>query len=166
MPETIRNRKLPDVLIDLGGLKFIIEGRAAARRASLLDDARRRVEEGVADISMGVVYPDGLGEAESVAQLRQHIETATYDAAVFYLDRTGVARQTVNQASLDQLAELINSVLGLRAQNDVVREQVESLQGSIRAVVESALQSNLFFSSEALTARLRQALGIPDGEAE
>ncbi|MBI3871787.1 MAG: hypothetical protein HY304_01775 [candidate division Zixibacteria bacterium] len=62
-PKTLRGHRMPDVLVDFNGLRTVIEGEIdtspeAAERA--LASARRRVEEGIAHIAIGVLYPESL----------------------------------------------------------------------------------------------------------
>jgi len=158
--ETIEAGGRPDVLIILGGLKLVLEGRAEAQRQSLMRDAQARVEEGLADMAMAIVYPRGLETARSMAELSRQIEVARYDGAIFYFDRRGIASMPFTGASLDELIQTINAVFRLRVQNDVVREQVANLEGTIEDIVSQASMTDLFFSSAILVGRLKAALGI------
>ena len=63
--ETIlrRGKKRPDVLFRLHGLRVAIEGKFAdhpAAKKVVLNDARRRVRDGIAQIAMAAVYPSEL----------------------------------------------------------------------------------------------------------
>ena len=158
--ETIVSGRLPDVLINLEGIKLTLEGRTSSQQASLMRDASKRIEEGLADISMAIVYPEGLGRASSMARLQAQIESSRYSGAVFYIDSIGLASISFENASLDEIVQTINTVYRLRIQNDVVRDQVKSLNDTIERVVQQASLNNLFFNSEALVTRLKHALGI------
>ena len=53
-------RRMPDVLVYFRGLRLIIEGKiedAPNAEENALNSARKRVEEGLAHIGVGVVYP-------------------------------------------------------------------------------------------------------------
>lgn len=158
--ETIIGRKLPDVLISLDGVKLVIEGRFTKNTAQLLQDARARIEDGVADLSMALVYTSDLKTAESQDELRRGLEKASFDGTVFYVAKDGIAEQSIVAGSIDDLVRTINLVFGLRIRNDIVRHQVESLSASLDRVVTSAMSENLFFRGEAVKKRLRQALGL------
>jgi len=160
--ETISKKGRPDVLINLDGLKLVLEGRHESQRESLLSDAQKRVTEGLADISMGVLYHPSLYTATSTAELRSRLEDGSYSGAVFFFDETGIGEQPFTNSSLDNLVETINRVFLLRVQNDVVRTHVKMVEEALDNVVEQASVTSLFYASEALVARLRTALGIED----
>lgn len=164
--ETIEAGGRPDVLVNLEGLKLVVEGRTEAARANLLRDAEKRVEHALADISMAVVYPEYLKTAASMAALTRKIEEARYDGAIFYLNSKGVASLSFHEATLDELIQTINSVFRLRVQNEVVRDQVSQLQGTIEDVVAQASATNLFFNSDVLVSRLKEALGVGDSDED
>lgn len=158
--ETIVAGGRPDVLIDLEGLKLILEGRIASQQAALMRDAEERLEEGLADISMAIVYPEELRTAINMMDLTSKIEAARYDGRIFYISSTGSASNSFEGASLGEVIEYINNVFRLRVQNEVVRDQVNLLRDTIEDVVDQASATNLFFSSDVLVGRLKQALGI------
>jgi hypothetical protein len=158
--ETIVGRGLPDVLIHLGGLKLVIEGRTSAQRTSLLKDAQARIVSGLADLSVGVLYPPDLSSADSMSSLTQKVEAANYSGSVFHLGQKGIESQEFVEASLDQLAETIRGAFRLRVQNDVIRYQVNAVEAAIEKAVSGATVTNLFHASETLVARLSVALGL------
>ena len=58
-----QEHSMPDVLVSFHGLRLVIEGEVDGQvRAAncALDTARRRVEQGIAHIGVGVVYPTDL----------------------------------------------------------------------------------------------------------
>ncbi len=167
-PETVtRKKELPDVIIDLGGLKVVIEGRVESYLKSLRVDAAERIKDGLADISIAVAYPKRLMYAPNVTALRQQIENAVYSGSIFSFAGGKPHEQRFTDISLGELADLINSCFRLVVQNDVVREQVHQVESMIESVVETAVRSDLFFASDVLTDRLKKALGIPsDAKAD
>lgn len=160
--ETVEGQGFPDVLIYLGGLKLVVEGRIQYQRTSLMEDAQRRIADGLADISMAVLYPPDLKIADSMAGLVSKIESASYSGAVFYYTARGIERQEFTNASLSQLAEAIRAAFRIRVQNEVVREHVRRVEEAIEAVVRDSAVTDLFSASEALVARLGKALGVGD----
>lgn len=161
--ETISRGNLPDVLISLDGIRLIIEGRTSTASQSLLRDAERRVSSGLADLSMAIVYPPKLKEADSHADLCANLEGLTYNGVIFFVAAEGIRTQTFEAETIDGLVRTINSVFGLRIQNDVVRRKVAEVQKTLDAVVNEALGENLFFKSSAVIDRLQSALGIDHG---
>ena len=160
-PETIsRTRQLPDVIVDLGGLKLIIEGRNEKNLKSLKRDAARRISDGLADISIAVAYDPSLMSAPSLAALRKKVDESKYSGSVFSFAGGSQREESFHSISLDELADLINSAFRLVVKNDVVREQVKQVETMIESIVDFAVKADLFFTSDVLTARLHTALGI------
>jgi hypothetical protein len=160
--ETIERRSLPDVLIHLGGLKLVIEGRAASQRASLMVDAERRVSDGLADLSMAVLYPEGLNSADSMAALGKKIASSRYSGAIFFYASKGIDFLEFTDATLDELAEAIRTAFRVRVRNEVVREHVRRVEEAIEAVVRYSAETTLFSSSTTLIKRLGKALGVAE----
>lgn len=158
--ETIDRGLSPDVLIILEGLKLVLEGRNETQRSSLMRHCKKRVEDGVADISMAILYPEELKTAINMADLARAIENSRFDGEIFYVGRAGIASTPFRAASLDEIVQTINTVFRLRVQNEIVREQVANLQETIEQVVSHATRTNLFFNSDVLVKRLKEALGI------
>ena len=164
--ETISRRGRPDVLVSLDGVKLIIEGRARDAQPSLFHDARRRVENGMADISMAVLYPDPLYEISEHEDLARRLVTEEFDGAVYYYGPQGIVEHPFQQVTLQDLGETINAVFDLRVRNDVVREQVANLENTIEAVVGRASATRSFRGSRSLVRKLRAALGVDDDGAQ
>src|SRR6266542_53825 len=82
--ETIKAGGRPDVLINLGGLKLVLEGRQSNLRNVLYEDAEARIDDGLADFSIAVLYPVGLESAADMDELKSNIEEAQFDGAIFY----------------------------------------------------------------------------------
>lgn len=62
-----RDRRMVDVIVYYNGLRTAIEGEVAGQPGAeerALESARRRVEEGIAHIGVGVVYPEELRRVE------------------------------------------------------------------------------------------------------
>jgi len=164
--ETVTRRGRPDVLVSLDGVKLVIEGRAREAQASLFHDARRRVESGMADISMAVLYPDPLYEVGEHGELARRLLAEEFDGSVYYYGPRGIVEHPFQQATLQDLGETINAVFDLRVRNDVVREQVAILQDTIEAVVGRASATRSFRGSRSLVRKLRSALGVDDDGAQ
>ncbi len=167
-PETVtRKKELPDVIVNLGGLKLVIEARVEKQKASLLRHAAKRVTDGLADISMAILYPNELAQAPSLAALRSKLAGGTYSGAVFSFSQGGLRPEPFSGATLGNLAELINGAFRLVVRNDMVRDHVQEVERMIEHIVDEAIHADLFFHSDVLTTRLKSALGIAsDGEED
>jgi hypothetical protein len=88
LPEVIQHagaaRHLPDVVVSFYGLRLVIEGKVndgphAAEEA--LRQARQRLEHGIAQVVLAVLYPPHLRTA-SFSDLSEHLEHATLQVSV------------------------------------------------------------------------------------
>lgn len=159
--ESIHFKGRPDVLIDLNGIKLVVEGRHAKSAKSLDADARERVKKGIGDICLSVLYPDALYTTKTT-QLSKAIGETSFDGAVFYYGGADIQRTDFNDSSIDDLSELIRNVFGLIVQDDVVRSQVSKVEQVISEVVAIASHTNLFFKSATVRKRLKSALAISE----
>ncbi len=162
-PETIQaQRQLPDVLVDLDGLLLVIEGRDDRARRSLFQDARERIVDGVSDVSLALLYPDQLKEADSARDLERTLDSARYHGAVFYRGRGGaIVEDPFGPAPLDQIADLIRSAVSILVQDNVVQTHVSLVEAAIDEVVRQGSRTTMFFASDTLVKRLLRALGLP-----
>jgi hypothetical protein len=161
VPETIRKsiarktRDLPDIVVaDLLGIRMVIEGRfnsGKPARASLLKDARERVELGISPVCLAVLYPPELRSAESVPKLRKNLERATLGIRVISENNDG----DWADGTVDDIAEALRHSYELLVSEDVVVSSVAEIASAIE------IASGLFSGSKALEERFRIVLGIP-----
>jgi hypothetical protein len=156
-PETITSKhKMPDVIATFRGLRCIIEGKIAdvsGARDLVASDALRRVEQGIAHIAIGAVYPKLLRNTE-FAQVGKALNSAVLDFIVFTEVGAGEWRSGGIDAILDELRRAHEAIV----RDDVVTRAVEKLSLGMAAVANSMTQSN------AVCDRLIDVLGI--GEVE
>ncbi|MEM4204918.1 MAG: hypothetical protein QXS54_12695 [Candidatus Methanomethylicaceae archaeon] len=158
-PETIKRGGRPDVIVNMGGLKLIIEGKFS-NRDTLEKEVKERIELGLADISIGLFYPEDLREANNLDDLKEKIEKTLYDGIVCYFGSNGLIMEEFNGKTFSNVVEILNHIFYLYVRNDLIREQVKKVERSIESIAKIASQSGVFFQSEALIERLRQTLGI------
>ena len=157
--ETIQLKGRPDVLVDLNGIKLVIEGRHEKTIKSLKGTARQRVYKGIGDISLALSYPEVLFTTKSTS-LSNEIVKREYSGAIFHYEGSKIQESAFHSSSIDDLSEMIRNVMSLIVQDDVVRFQVEAVEQAINDVVALAKTANLFFKSEAVKRRLKAALAI------
>jgi hypothetical protein len=158
-PETIQSHGRPDVLINMGGLKVVVEGKFRDME-TLTSNVTERIKKGIADISMGVLYPDEIKEVHSLQDLKEKMRDVTYEVIICSFRTKGLQTDKYPGLSLDNVAATINNLFRLHVRNDVVREQVKNVEGYMRSLVDSASDKGLFFKSETVVARLKDTLGI------
>lgn len=161
VPETIRksvvrkSRDLPDIIVaDLLGIRMVIEGRfnsGQPARASLLMDARERVEQGVSPVCLAVLYPPELRSADSLSRLRRNLERALLVIRVISENNDGEWAD----GTVDDIVETLRRSYELLVSEDVVVAAVMEIASGIETA------SNLFTRTQSLSDRFRKALGIP-----
>jgi hypothetical protein len=162
VPESIRRRaggehhRLPDVtLADLWGVRIIVEGKifdGEAQRRSLLESARRRVEEGLCPICLAVLYPPALRNVETLTALRHSLEAATLEVRVISEGDDG----TWSESNIGTLVELVRRGYELLVEEDVVTRAVAELESAIDT------SARVIAAGRGTTERLADMLGIPE----
>jgi hypothetical protein len=172
VPETIRKavltkgRKLPDITVAyLLGVRIVVEGRfdSTSAHASLLKDAKRRVEDGISPVCLAVLYPAEIRSTTSFSKLKNKLEKSTLKMRVISEGSEG----EWGDASINDIADALRRAYELIVKDDVVVRCVEDLEHAIE------VSSDVFVHTKSLSPRFRVALGIspvenkkPDEEEE
>jgi len=150
---TPRTRRIPDITItEFWGIKIIIEGRindSAGIENSLLNDARRRIEEGLSPICIAVLYPPDI---RHVGWDLIKDTLATSDLRVKVL--TDSVEEEWYETNVDGLAAVLRRAYEILVKDDVVSKTVELLKESIENATEN------FSGSPATPERFRSILGV------
>jgi len=164
MGETITCGKLPDVMVEINGLKVNIEGwfEKRIKIADLKTKCRKRVEEGISDIAIGVLYPESLKEANNDEHLIEKIKQSNYKVFVFFPSVKEVKEQFLGELKIEQIAENLNYLYGEIIKTDVVKEQINKIEKAIQTCAQIVSKSSLFFSSLKVIEELKKALGIEE----
>jgi hypothetical protein len=156
-PETITGRhEMPDVIANFRGLRCAIEGKlgdVSNARQVVADDARRRVEQGVAHLAIGVVYPAHL-RTTPFAELRPSMETSTLDFMVYTENGPGDWRSGNVDGVLEELRRAHETIV----RDDAVTRAVQKLSLGLGVL------SNSLVDLPAVCDRLIDVLGIGDAE--
>lgn len=166
-PETIVSGKLPDVMMMImGGLKVIIEGKESTSRKALEEQAQTRLEAGLADISIALVYPKTLYEVGEPGDLRDKMDASRYSGTVYYWSRKGITMEQFVELSIKELAEVLNHAYGVYIQNDLLATKITEIEDGITRLTGEGQQRSLAFYSPAVQQKLRKALGIGESDGE
>lgn len=130
-PETITSsgerRSLPDVVVTYAGLRVILEGKVADTpnaHEKAFAAAERRLEQGIAQIAIALVYPTALREAEDV---KSEMAAATFDVAII----TESQAADYHRGDIDYLRSALTLAFNQLVQEDVVAEAVAVLDTAI-----------------------------------
>jgi hypothetical protein len=152
-PETLSyDRKMPDVLLLYRGLRCIIEGKTddvPNARQMVQDDARQRVDCGLAHLAIGVVYPEQL-RSQSIEEIKISINNVQFG---FYV-HTENGPGPWHEGKLDDIISEIRHAHEIIIQDDVVTRAVGKLSEGIDYF------SNFIQKYPAICDRLITSLGI------
>lgn len=161
-PETILRGGAvkPDVMASVRGLRCAIEGKVedvAYARIKVLEDARGRVDQGIAHLAIAVVYPKHLRTTEA-ARLFDEIGSATFEFTLV----TDTGPDAWHTGGVSEILGELRRVHDIIVRDDVLQEAVGLLSVGIDEVADAVL------SSRGASDRLVGVLGIgerPDAAA-
>jgi hypothetical protein len=153
-----RGRGVPDIaLAEISGLPVIIEGRIGDKPGvdeSLDVDCPRRIEDGLAEVVVGLVYPKEVRAAPSVAAIEEILSTAELHVKVF----SDAGNTDWTSTDLDGLSSLLRRTYESLAKESVV----ETLVGQLKDAIE--ISSRKLAQSEGTAARLKEVLIVPKSD--
>jgi hypothetical protein len=123
-------RRMPDVMVYFRGLRLIIEGKiedASNAEENALNSARKRVEEGLAHIGVGVVYPALLRKLKGPSQLKKGLENS--ELRVGIISESG--ESGFASANVAQLIDMLYQTFDRLVQEDVVKRATEILNEAV-----------------------------------
>lgn len=133
--------RLPDVVVaHFQGLRVVLEGKVGAAKSTrdeVLHQARKRVEEGLAHISIAVVYPPSVANAGSFGDVRRSLEKSSLDVAICSEARTG----SWISGGVDELAQVLRRTFDELVEEDVVAESVRDIEYAVEAFSQVALRA-------------------------
>ena len=147
-----KKRRMPDVIVNFNGLRTVIEGevddQADAMRKAVLS-AQTRLEEGIAHIGIGVVYPAYL---RTVIFENLKNELGKAELSVTITTESGVIGPSVG--TVDYLESALRRAFEQLVAEDVVANAVASLDIGITAF------ANVVKEKPGPISRIAQVLGI------
>ncbi|HZP57838.1 MAG TPA: hypothetical protein VFC53_09830 [Dehalococcoidia bacterium] len=123
-------RHMPDVVVVFQGLRTALEGkfdgsRDAAKEAQ--SQASSRVEQGVAQIGLAILYPESLRSEGSVASLRREMCTVPYRVSVC----TESGNSGWSECDLERLGDALRRTFDELVAEDVVSSAVSALEAGV-----------------------------------
>jgi type I restriction-modification system DNA methylase subunit len=161
--ETISSGKLPDVMVEINGIRVNLEGwfEKKVQEDSILSRCRDRIEKGICNIAIALLYPEDLKEAENDEHLREKIKQNNYK--VFVCSPSKTEGTFLGEMRIEQIAELLNRLYGEIINADLLNTQINEIKKAIEKACEIASGSNsFFFSSSRVIEDLKEALGIDE----
>jgi len=160
--ETISKGKLPDVMVYVGGIKINIEGRfgSSSHIKKLKERCKSRIEDGICNIAVGIIYPEELREAVDDPELIEKIKKCKFKSFIIYASSIGKKELSFEEERIQDIAQRLNHLYTMIVANDLLKEQIKKVGTVLDKTSETAAESGLYFSSEVVIERLKEVLGI------
>ncbi len=162
--EIISKGKLPDIMVEINGIRVNIEGKfeGGGNKKTLRENCRKRVEEGICDVAIGLIYSKELQEAKNDDVHKKKIKQSEFQTFIFSISSKGIEERDLGKMGIERVVENIYYIYSEIINTDLVKEQVKKVNDVIQKSSEIALSSSLFFSSKKLKRELEKALGIKE----
>jgi len=166
VPEIVGKRKKPDIIVDLYGLRLLIEGRKEHMEKGLFRDIKVKLQEGYGDIGIAILYPNRLYEIKEIGELGKKIEKYKFSGSVFYWTSKGLKSIKYQEKGVGNIVELIRETMNIYIKNDILKEQIGEINHSIEKIVKIINIPDLWLSDKELLKKLKMALGVSSYEKE
>ena len=158
---TTGSKKYPDVSILVEGVKVIIEGRKETyQKVKLMEDARRRIEEDIADVSIALLYAKRVEESETTEELIKFLKNCQYDGTVFYYDNRNIKEEEFSSIPIEELSQILHKVTTLIGSKEKLSEYVKEVKEEFVNASKILASTNLFYSNEKLLEIIKDLLEI------
>jgi type I restriction-modification system DNA methylase subunit len=160
LPESIvKLKKMPDVRIFVKGVRIILEGKFFNKQ-KLSDQVNERVQMGLCDICIGIIYDSELKNANSIKEIKDKFLCGKFDIMLCYQDEFGIIKKTLVSSDLTLLIEIINNTVSLIVGNNTLLKMVHVVEENLNSLTEYASRNNIWFNDKALLKNLSDSIGI------
>jgi len=148
-----QRRHVPYVLVFYRGLRTVIEGKVADKAGAgerALEQARDRVNSGIAHIGIALLYPAEIRKVPSFGDVQKFIAQCSFRIAI--CSESGETGWT--EGGIDYLADVLRGAFEQLVREDAVTKAVEALNAGLDQFASSV------FISPATVRRSAEILGI------
>ena len=145
-----KQRQLPDVFMLVNGVNVILEGKydSPSARENLKDQCEQRIDKGLAEVVVGVVYDaDQINKGVLIAnqkQIRERLKKMPLVIKIWKLGQENGAESSEdlgwNTVTLDELSSAIRDAANNVANEDVLAKAVEKIENCVDRMASSLLQ--------------------------
>lgn len=173
----IRRRRMPDVLLDINGIRIIIEGKYPEKRKELVEKAYERIDEGLCDVVMIVEYAKleissnltaFFNDVVTQKDIKEALKSAKYNVGfVTYIDRVGlekwipnlrVKREFYENVEFSDLVGYLMSIYDYVIRESFLDPVIKKLEESIFSFAERILIADINVD------RLKQILELEESK--
>jgi hypothetical protein len=158
VPESIirvgKTRRLPDVLVgNFLGMRVVLEGKIFDKKNAvkiLENDCKKRIQEGIAGLAIGILYPPELRNVDW-SEIERELMEKTLRIRIFSESDEG----NWTNSDIDGISAMLRRTYDSLITEDVVNNSVDELRESIE---EAAQQLSI---SPGTAGRLKEILILP-----
>lgn len=162
IPENIiGNKKMPDILILVDGVKLVLEGKFGNKNR-LHNQAKERIKGGLCEISIAIVYEEDLKNCVDLEELHCALNDYRYNGVIFYQDECGIKEIIFNDVDLNNIVEILNQTTKIIINSDVLRNIVNNVEEVFDLLVSFAFKSNVNIDDMVILNNLKDLLAIDD----
>lgn len=173
--EVIIRRKMPDVLIDINGVRVIVEGKYLGKREELYANACGRIDNGLCDVVMMVEYINLSFGKQTQMQIDQKVikealKTGTFNVGFLtYVDRIGLDKwipqirktpEFYEDVDFQSLVAYIMITYDALIREDVLDKVIEKMEEKISSFSSRVIMDALNID------RLKEVLELRKGEKD
>jgi hypothetical protein len=160
LPESIiKFRKMPDVRIFVKGVRIILEGKFNNKQ-KLNKQIQERIEYGLCDICIGVLYNQELRNVNSIKELKEKILSGKFDTSLSYQNEEGIVHNDFTGIDLKTLIEIINSTITLIINNNILASMAKKVEEELNSLTDYASRNNIWFNDMSLIKGLSESIAI------
>ncbi len=129
---------IPDIYLVERGVRVIIEMKKEGNRQELVEQIGDRLDEGVCEITFGVIFPSEVTEGGLVAPSTLEVKQALKDASLEVLIQSMSSDKEIVRiegTGISELPELISRYAGEALDEEELDEAVERVSDSIEQFV-------------------------------
>lgn len=169
--EVVIKHRMPDVLVDLSGIRMVIEGKYPGNRKTLREQAIKRIDEGICDIVVMVEYvklplPSSLYITQK--EIKEALRSGRFNVGFMtYIERIGIEKwislkkryksEFYEDVDFRDLLAHILSVYDYVVSEDIIKPVVEKLENSVFKFAENVLSARVNVD------RVKRALELGEG---
>lgn len=153
----------------IDGIRVIIEGRCTHDLSKLEKDAVNRINDGLCEVSVALLYGSDLKEAEDIKDLVSKIRDATYNGSLFFIINGDVKKQNLNACKVDQFSDFLKNIVSILVNQSKVFEIVQQIEKDFKNLFNLFNTNNLWLDkdkSETLIKRIKLILAINEEDKE
>lgn len=159
------NKRYPDISLILDGIKVIVECRKdICKVEKLFDDARKRVDEGLAEISVALLYPNTNKDITTLDEVKEFLKSCVFEGKILYSNNGIIDEEPITKMKFDQIKEVLRRIANLAISKDALYNLVKESEIEFDSIATKLNSKNLFYNSSKIKAIIIDVLELTNFE--